>query len=94
MIMLGQASLIREHQTAPGQKPGSKYIVTLTHPERVSRNDPYPPSCLNLVEYHTKQEQFGIYEYFSAIWRKNGHKSDIYPISDTTTLVQKQAILL
>ena len=92
--MLGQASLIRVEKTAPGQKPGSIYIVTLTHPERVSKNDPYPPTCLNLVEYHTKQEQFGIYDNFSAIWQKNGHKSDIYPISDTTTLVQKQAILL
>ncbi len=89
MNILGQASLIREEQTAPGEMSGSKYIVTLTHPERVSNIYSYPPTCLNWVEYHYKQEKIGIYENFFAIWWKNGHKSGVYPIFDTTTLLQK-----
>ena len=56
---------------------GSKYIVPLTHPERVSKIYSYPPTCLKLVKYHYKQEQFGIYENFSAIFWKNGHKSGV-----------------
>ena len=64
MNILGQASLIREEQTAPGQMSGSKYIVTLTHPERVSNIYSYPPICLNWVEYHYKKKNLAFIKKF------------------------------
>ena len=63
--------------------------ITLTYPETVRKTDTYPPYCLNLVEFYYKQVQFGILDNFVVIWWKNGHKSGVYPIFDTTTLLRK-----